>query len=345
MEVFTTIDQKNLNLASSSALGAEALGFDGIYTLENKHDPYLPLASATVTTEKISLLTGIALSFTRSPMLTANLAWDLQVSSDGRFVLGLGPQIKAHNVRRFSVPWSAPAPRMKEYVLAIRHIWNCWKNGAKLDFQGKFYKLDLMPPNFVPEKSNVKPPPIFLGAVGPSMMQVAGEVADGVILHPLCTEKYYNKVVLPNLTLGLKKAKKKRENFKVVGGRFFNTGRSEDDVNLKRKWARERIAFYSSTPAYWPVLESEGIEELGPVLRDLTRQGKWSEMAGIVPENFVEACCLNGTHTEIAEHVNKKVAQQIDTILVSQSYEQQIWLPTETLNSLRSINTPFKKYI
>ena len=345
MEVFTTIDQKNLNLASSSALGAEALGFDGIYSLENRHDPYLPLAAATVTTEKIRLLTGIALSFTRSPMLTANLAWDLQVSSGGRFILGLGPQIKAHNVRRFSVPWTAPAPRMKEYVLAIRHIWDCWINGAKLNFQGNFYKLNLMPPNFIPEKSDVKLPPIFLGAVGPSMMQVAGEVADGVILHPLCTEEYYNTVVLPNLSLGLKKAKKKRENFKIVGGRFFNTGKSEDDVHVKRNWAKERIAFYASTPAYWPVLKAEGIEEIGPALRDLTRLGRWSEMAKIVPESFVEACCLNGTHKEIAEQVKKKVAQQIDTILVSQSYEQQVWLPSETLKALRAINTPFKRHV
>ena len=344
MEVFTTIDQKNLNLASSSALGAETLGFNGIYTLENKHDPYLPLASATITTEKISLLTGIALSFTRSPMLTANLAWDLQVSSGGRFILGIGPQIKAHNVRRFSVPWSAPAPRIKEYVQTIRHIWDCWKNGTKLDFQGNIYKLDLMPPNFVPEKSEVKLPPIFLGAVGPSMLRVAGEVADGVILHPLCTVKYYDKVVLPNLSLGFKKAGKKRENFKIVGGRFFNTGKSKKDVSIKRAWAKERIAFYASTPAYWPVLESEGIKEIGPALRDLTRQGKWNEMAKIVPESLVEACCLNGTYSEIADQVNEKVATQIDTILVSQSYEQQVWLPTETLKSLQSINTPFKEY-
>ena len=130
-----------------------------------------------------------------------------------------------------------------------------------------------------------------------------------------------------------------------MGGRFFNTGKSEADVILKQKWAKERIAFYASTPAYWPVLESEGIEEIGPVLRDLTRQGKWGEMAKIVPENFVEACCLDGTHTEIAEQVKKKVALQIDTILVSQSYEQQIWLPTDTLNSLQAIDTPFKKYV
>ena len=152
MEVYTTIDQRNLNVASSSALGAEALGFDGVYSLENKHDPFLPLASALITTKKISLSTGIALSFTRSPMLTAHLSWDLQVSSGGRFILGLGPQIKAHNVRRFSVPWFPPAPRMKEYIQSIRHIWDCWKNGTKLDFQGEFYKFDSHGPSRVFEE-------------------------------------------------------------------------------------------------------------------------------------------------------------------------------------------------
>ena len=345
MEVYTTIDQKNLNVAQSSAIGAETLGFDGIYTLENKHDPFLPLASALVATKNIALSTGIALAFTRSPMLTANLAWDLQTSSGGRFTLGLGPQIKAHNVRRFSVSWSAPAPRIKEYIMAIRHIWDCWTTGTKLNFQGKYYQFDLMPPNFVPEPTDVAPPPIFLGAVGPTMMKVAGEVADGVILHPLCTEKYFDQIVMPNLSIGLKKARKKRENFKVVGGRFFNTGRTEKEVNSKRAWAKERIGFYASTPAYWPVLNSEGVEEIGPKLRELTRQGKWSQMSDIVPNSLVDACCLSGTYDQIAEEILRKVGTQIDTILVSQSYEKQVWLPTKTIEDIQKIATPFRNYI
>ena len=174
--------------------------------MENQHDPFLPLAIAATATERVELLTGIAIAFARSPMSAANIGWDLQVASRGRFVMGIGSQVKGHNQRRFSVPWSAPAPRMREYVEALRAIWRCWKYGEKLDYQGEHYTFTLMTPNFVPEHADYPLPPITMAGVGPAMLRVAGEVCDGVRLHPFCTRKYMETVVVKRLGEGWPKA-------------------------------------------------------------------------------------------------------------------------------------------
>ncbi|MBT6278086.1 MAG: LLM class flavin-dependent oxidoreductase, partial [Chromatiales bacterium] len=187
MRVITTIPQRDLRQVPAAAQAAEAAGYDGIVTLENKHDAFLPLAVAATCTKRVELATGIAISFTRSPMAAANVAWDLNESSDGRFVLGLGTQIRAHNEKRFSAPWSPPGPRMREYVQSLKAIFRCWKYGEKLAFEGKHYRFTLMTPYFVPEGSGLPLPGVTLAAVGPVMLKVSGEVADGVRLHPFCT--------------------------------------------------------------------------------------------------------------------------------------------------------------
>src|SRR6056297_2822514 len=190
MRVITTIPQNNLQSVPAAARAVEAAGFDGIVSMENKHDPFLPLAVAATCTERVELATGIAISFARSPMSTANMTWDLYEGSGGRFVVGLGTQIKAHNERRFSVPWTPPAPRMREYLQALKAIWKCWETGEKLDYRGEHYTFTLMTPNFVPENTVPGTPKVTLASVGPVMMKVAGEEADGVRLHPFCTRKY-----------------------------------------------------------------------------------------------------------------------------------------------------------
>ena len=210
MRVMTTIPQHDLRLVPDRVRAIEAAGYDGIVTMENRHDPFMPLAVAATQSERLQLATGIAIAFARSPMSVANLGWDLQAASGGRFVVGIGSQVKGHNVRRFSVEWSPPAPRMREYVQALRAIWRCWKTGEALDYQGQHYRFTLMTPNFRPEPIDVGPPPVTIAAVGPAMLRVAGEECDGVRLHPFCTRKYLEQVVLPRLQQALRRSGRAR---------------------------------------------------------------------------------------------------------------------------------------
>lgn len=218
MRVFTTLPQHDLRTVAAAAQALETSGYDGVVTMENQHDPFLPLAIAATSTSRMTLTTGIAISFVRSPMSAANLSWDLNEASAGRFVLGLGTQIKAHNERRFSVPWTPPAPRMREYIQALRAIWRNWKYGEKLQYEGQHYRFTLMTPNFVPEGSGLPLPAVTLAAVGPAMLRVAGEVADGVCLHPLCTQKYLRETILPQLAQGLARGGRRREHCEIIGG-------------------------------------------------------------------------------------------------------------------------------
>ena len=190
MKVNTSIPADDLNAVGAAARNAQKSGFSGISTQENRQDPFLPLAVAASQTELLEIRTSIAIAFARSPMVAANLSWDLHRASGGRFTLGLGSQVKGHNVRRFSVPWSAPAPRMREYVQSIRAIWDCWQNGTKLDYQGEHYQFSLMTPNFTPEPLEGDLPKLQIAAVGPVMMRVAAEECDGVMLHAFCTRPY-----------------------------------------------------------------------------------------------------------------------------------------------------------
>lgn len=202
MRVLTTLPQEDLRRVPDAAREAEQAGFDGLITLENRNDPFLALGVAAVATEKIVLGTAVAIAFPRSPMVVANMSWDLQIASRGRFVLGLGPQIRPHNEKRFSVPWTAPIARLREYVLALRAIWTAWEKCEKLRFEGEHYTFTLMTPNFVPPSMSLPMTPITLAAVGPKALRLAGEVADGVRLHPFCTRRYLEEVVLSRLREG-----------------------------------------------------------------------------------------------------------------------------------------------
>lgn len=341
MKVFTTIPQHDLTAVPAAAQAIEAAGYDGLMSMENAHDPFLPLGVAATVTEKVELITGIAIAFARSPMSAANIGWDLQVASGGRFVMGLGSQVKAHNLRRFSVPWSAPAPRMKEYVLALRAIWACWKGDGKLDFRGEHYQFTLMTPNFIPENYGAPPPAVTLAAVGPGMLKVAGEVADGVRLHPFCTRAYVDNVVMPNLETGMARRGRRRENFEISGGGFIATGPDQEAVDKILEWVRYRIAFYASTPAYWPVLEQHGLEDLGQKLNIMTKAGQWDKIAAEVSDDTVALFTAVGTHETIATAIEQRFGNASDAIFASVATVMPADLPPELVQDIRRIKTPF----
>src|SRR5258707_758378 len=206
MRVFTTVPQEDLRRVPEAARAAEAQDYDGIISMENKHDPFLALAVAGAATERIELHTGVAISFARTPMAVAQVGWDLAGSTGGRFVVGLGSQVRGHNERRFSVPWTPPAPRMREYVQVLRAIWRCWKTGEKPAYEGQHYRFMLMTPNFAPEPIEAPPPPVMIAAVGPAMLKVAAEECDGVKLHGFCTRKCLTDEIMPRIEAGLAKA-------------------------------------------------------------------------------------------------------------------------------------------
>jgi probable F420-dependent oxidoreductase len=270
-----------------AAAAAESAGYAAVWTGEVKHDPFLALGLAAVATESIGLGTSIALAFARNPMSTAVQANDLQALSGGRLLLGLGSQIRAHITRRFGMPWSHPAPRMREYILAMRAIWDCWNSGTKLDFRGDFYTHTLMTPFFDPGPNPHGAPVVLLAGVGDVMTAVAGEVADGFLCHGFTTERYLREVTVPALERG--RAGRGLAGYEVCGSPLVATGRTEQEMNDARRGVREQIAFYGSTPAYRPVLELHGWGELSDELHRLSLQGRWKEMGDAIDESVVNA--------------------------------------------------------
>ena len=276
-----------LDNAGKAAAQQEARGYDGIWVPETSHDPFLPLLLAAEHTERLDLGTGIVVAFARNPMTLAQVSWDLQAASQGRFILGLGSQIKAHITRRFSMPWSHPAPRMREMILAIRAIWDCWNQGTKLDFQGDFYSHTLMTPFFNPGPNPHGDARIFLAGVGELMTQVAGEVADGFLCHAFTTRQYLDEVTLPSLAKGRAKAGKTLDDFELAGPMFVVTGRDEAEMAEAAKGVKGQIAFYGSTPAYRPVLELHGWGDLQDELNRLSKEGRWAEMGELIDDDML----------------------------------------------------------
>jgi probable F420-dependent oxidoreductase len=344
MRVATTVPQDDLRKVKTAAQSTEADGYNIITTMENKHDPYLPLAIAAVETETIELATAIAISFSRSPMATANLSWDLNEASRGRFILGLGTQVKAHNERRFSVPWSPPAPRMKEYIQALKAIWRCWRFGDDLKFEGQHYQFTLMPPYFNPESLGLRLPPVTLAAVGPAMLRVAGEVADGARLHPFCTPKYLSETVLPELKKGMERGGRSRETFEITGGGFIATGPNDAKVHEIREWIRYRVGFYGSTPAYYPVLEAHDLKDLGLKLNRMTKDGKWDKLQDVISDDVLELFAISGRHDEIKSVIEKRLGSMTDTVYASANSALPSDLPPELIQDLNKIDTPFKGF-
>jgi probable F420-dependent oxidoreductase len=304
MKVDSTIG--GLVSAGHEAAEREAQGYDGVWSAETAHDPFLPLVVAAQRTERVDLATGIAVAFARNPMTLAQTAWDLQAASGGRFILGLGSQVKAHIIKRFSMPWSHPAPRMRELILAIRAIWACWNDGTKLDFRGDFYTHTLMTPFFNPGPNPHGDPRIFLAGVGTMMTEVAGEVADGFICHGFTTERYLREVTLPALARGRDKAGKSMDGFELSGPMFIVTGRDETEMAAAASGVRSQIAFYGSTPAYRPVLELHGWGELQGELNQLSKDGRWAEMGGLIDDEMLEVFAVVAPSDEVVARLRDR---------------------------------------
>ena len=342
MRLFTSLPQHDLKQCHTAAQAIEAAGYTGVATQENRHDPFLSLAVAGVATKRIELHTSVAISFPRSPMVAANVGWDLAASTGGRFTLGLGSQIRAHNEKRFSVPWTPPAPRMREYIQAVRAIWSAWKGDGKLRYEGKHYKFTLMTPNFVPEAYDAPAPRIGLAAVGPAMMKVAAEEADGAKLHIFCTRKYLENRILPVIDEGLAKRGRTRESYEISGGGFVVSGKDDEAVQKLFDWVRYRVAFYGSTPAYWPVFEEEGLHELGPKLNAMTKAGHWDKIAGEISDDVVHKFAAVGRHDQIAKAIEGRFGGLVDSVSASGGSTKPSDLPPDLVQDIIRIPARYK---
>ncbi|HXQ19348.1 MAG TPA: LLM class F420-dependent oxidoreductase [Acidimicrobiales bacterium] len=291
---------------------AEEFGYDGVWSAETGHDPFLPLAVAATATERIQLGTAIAVAFARNPMTLAVIANDLQTLSEGRFILGLGSQIKPHITKRYSMPWSHPAPRMRELILGIRAIWDSWANDSKLDFRGEFYTHTLMTPFFNPGPNAFGNPSILLAAVGELMTEVAGEAGDGLIVHGFTTERYLREVTLPALERGAAKAGKTRADLEVSYPGFVVTGETEEALANAARATKAQIAFYGSTPAYRAVLDLHGWGDLSGELNRLSKEGQWVAMGELIDDEMLDAFAVVAPLDEVPARVVARFGDLID---------------------------------
>jgi len=314
MKIDGFVYDATLERIGAMAADFEGAGYDGLFLGETAHDPFLPLGVAAGMTSHLTLGTGIAVAFPRSPMHLANLGHDLQVASGGRFVLGLGSQIRPHIEKRFSAVWTHPAARMRELVEAIRAVWRCWNEGEPLSFRGDFYTLTLMTPFFVPAPSPSGAPPIMIAAVGERMAEVAGEVADGVFVHAFTSERYLRERMLPALERGLALGGRTRSSLSVCPQVFVAVGTTEREVEERREAVRGQVAFYASTPAYRPVLEVHGWGALQDELNALSKQGRWSDMATLITDDVLDVFCVSGPPTQAGADIVRRFGGLVDRV-------------------------------
>src|SRR3954447_3602678 len=304
----------DLSRASEGAKEQEALGFDGLWAAETNHDPFLALTLAAEHTERIELGTGIAVAFARSPMTLAQTAYNLNAFAEGRLLLGLGSQIRAHITRRFSMPWSHPAARMREFILAMQAIWTAWAEGSKLDFRGDFYEHTLMTPFFNPGPNPYGAPRVFLAAVGEKMTEVVGEVADGMLCHGFTTESYLREVTLPALGRGLDAGDRARDAVQLSLPAFVVTGTTEEELAAAAKGVRGQVAFYGSTPAYRGVLEHHGWGDLQTELNALSKEGKWVEMGDLIDDEMLAAFAVVAEPDQVGPALLARYGDLVDRI-------------------------------
>ncbi|SNS65581.1 probable F420-dependent oxidoreductase, MSMEG_2256 family [Sphingomonas laterariae] len=307
------------DIAGRAAL-MEEMGFDGLFTLDTTVDPFMALLLAAEHSRRCELITGVAIAFARSPMTLALQAWNLQRYSRGRMILGLGSQVQAHIEKRFSMPWGPPAAKMREAILAIRAIWDCWGRGVPLDFRGIYYRHSLMTPTFNPGPNDLPDPKIYLGALGPKMVEVAGEVADGLYGHPFTTIAFMRDVQLPSLEIGLARSGRTLADFDMPAMIMTITGEDDRAIAAADRAVRKLIAFYGSTPAYYGVLEHHGWHDLGPRLNRMSKEGRWDEMTGLITGEIVDAFAVRGAPSEIAGRIAARCAGLVDRVTLYTPY-------------------------
>ncbi len=319
----------------------EELGYDFASCGELAVDSMLMMCMAAANSERIELQTSVTIAFPRAPMVLAMEAWDLQRLSKGRFILGLGSQVKGHNVRRFGGTWSAAAPRMKEYIQMVKAVWETFQTGAKADFTGKTYQFTLMTPNFNPGPIDYPRPKVALAAVGSAMARVAGEVADGVLPHGFTTDKYVREVLLPNVQIGLERSGRSWKDIEVSGGGFTVFGENESEIEQKLQELRRPISFYGSTRSYHDVFELHGWRDLGEELHQLSMQGKWEEMQRIIPEDVLRGFAQTSTYDKLPDFVreHREYASRFGFLMPTRTGEERARFD-HTLKEIQAIEMP-----
>jgi probable F420-dependent oxidoreductase len=314
----------DLRVVPGHARRLESIGYDCLWTSETQHDPFLPLAVAATSTSAMKFGTSIAVAFPRSPMITAYTAWDIQKASAGRFILGLGSQVRAHNQRRFSVKFESPGPKLREVVLALRAIWECWQKGTPLRFKGEFYNFDLMTPFFNPGPISHPTIPIFIAGVNRYMCRMAGEVCDGLHVHPFHTLRYLREFVHPTVEEGLHASGRSRQDFSYATAVFVIVGDSEAERLQNAEAVRQQIAFYASTRTYEPVLASQGWEAIVPELHQKSLEGDWKGMSRLITDEILDAVAISGTYETIGKKLRERYAGLLDRFALYQPYKSEV---------------------
>ena len=307
MHVSMTVPTDDLSTVRTLYRELEDVGYDRAFSFEAKHDPFLPLAVAGEHTDRIQLGTAIAIGFARTPMLLANAGWDLQLLTGGRFTLGIGSQIAPHIRERFSMPWSHPVERLTEMVQGIRAIWAAWQDGTPLDFRGEHYTHTRMIPAFDPGPNPHGPPRILTAGFGPQMTRVAGEVADGFLVHPVNTRRSLQEITVPAISAGLEASGRSWADFELTCVTIVVTGRDDEELHRSREAVRNQLAFYGTTPAYRPVFELHDRGDLHPELKRRAKEGRWTEMAELIDDELLETVAVVGTPTEVAAKVRARL--------------------------------------
>jgi probable F420-dependent oxidoreductase len=338
MHIATTVPTEDPARSGELFSRLERIGYDTAFSFEAKHDPFLPLALASQTTIRLRLGTAVAIGFARNPMVLANVGYDLQQMSEGRFVLGLGSQIRPHIQNRFSETWSQPAARMRELVLAVRAIWDCWEGRSELRFNGDFYRHTLMTPAFDPGPNPYGPPPVFIGGFGPRMIEVAGEVADGLIVHPFNSRRSLEQLVLPALARGRASARRADQAVEIVWVMMVVTWNTDEQHDVAIRSVKEQLAFYGSTPAYAPVLATHGYDALHDDLNRVSKAGRWTEMADLIPDELVEHIAVVGPRNEIAGKISARANGIADRVSLVNNRNPDAELYADIVEDLRALS-------
>ncbi len=299
--------------AAAAAVEASDLGYHGFFSSETQYDPFFPLAFAGAEATSLELGTAIAVAFPRSPMVTAMTSWDLARLSGGRFILGLGTQIRPHITRRFSTEWGNPGPRLRDYILSLKAIWDTWQNAAPMRYDGEFYKFTLMTPFFNPGPIPKPDIPIYIAGVGPYLSKIAGEVCDGFFVHPFHTAKYLDDVVIPNIEVGAGDTSRVLDDVNMAASVFIMTGDSQAEIEEAMEPVRAQISFYASTPSYRPVLEANGWD-FGDELNAMSKRGEWAEMPAVVPDEAVLEVGVAAPIDKLAEAIKTRYGDRLQRI-------------------------------
>jgi len=315
MRVETTIVAQTIPAIAETARRLEDAGYESVVTAEAGHDPFLPLMTIAEHTRRLRFGTGVAIAFPRSPFVTAQISWDLQRFSGGRFMLGLGTQVKGHNERRYSTPWpSPPGPRLREYILCLKAIFKTFQTNARPDYAGQHYQFTLISPFFNPGPNETADIPVYISAVNRFNCRLVGEVCDGIRMHTFNTPKYTREVIIPEIKAGAIRTGRKFEDIDIVGGAFIITGKNEEEIEKAKAPVRQQLSFYASTRAYHPVLELHGWQDIGQQLFRLSMEGNWPEMSKAISDEMLEEFAVIGTYDQLVQKIKERYAGVVTTL-------------------------------